>query len=100
MPQLKLRAKDLDELATGAAFLLIHRSVLVAMRDRKFNAAFPWFQETELAGHPAGEDLTFCIRAGILGLPVFVDTRVRIGHHKSIVLDHDMFQAQREASDE
>jgi hypothetical protein len=81
--------------ATGAAFLLIHRSVLEAMRDRKFNAAFPWFQEAELAGQPAGEDLTFCIRAGILGLPVFVDTRVRIGHHKSIVLDHDMFQAQR-----
>jgi hypothetical protein len=81
--------------ATGAAFLLIHRSALEAMRDRKFNAAFPWFQEAELAGQPAGEDLTFCIRAGILGLPVFVDTRVRIGHHKSIVLDHDMFQAQR-----
>lgn len=81
--------------ATGAAFLLVHRDVLVAMRDRKFNAAFPWFQETELAGQPAGEDLTFCIRAGILGLPVHVDTRVRIGHHKSTVLDHDTFQAQQ-----
>lgn len=80
--------------ATGAAFLLVHRDVLVAMHERKFNAAFPWFQETELAGKPAGEDLTFCIRAGILGIPVFVDTRVRIGHHKSTVLDHDTFQAQ------
>lgn len=81
--------------ATGAAFLLIHRSVLAGMRDRGFNAAFPWFQETELAGQPAGEDLTFCIRAGILGHPVHVDTSVKIGHHKSTVLTHDMFQAQR-----
>jgi hypothetical protein len=59
---------------TGAAFVMIHRRVLAAMRDHGFNAAFPWFQETELAGQPAGEDLTFCIRAGILGFPIFVDT--------------------------
>ncbi len=82
---------------TGAAFILIHRRVLEAMRDRGFNAAFPWFQETELAGKPAGEDLTFCIRAGILGFPIFVDTSIHIGHHKSTVLDHETFQAQREA---
>ncbi len=81
--------------ATGAAFILVHRTVLEQMRERRFNASFPWFQETELGGQPAGEDLTFCIRAGILGHPVFVDTRVRIGHHKSTVLDHNTFQAQR-----
>jgi hypothetical protein len=81
--------------ATGAAFLLIHRTVLVAMRDRGFNAAFPWFQETELSGQPAGEDLTFCIRAGICGYPIHVDTTVKVGHHKSTVLDHDTFQAQK-----
>ncbi len=85
--------------ATGAAFVLIHRAVLEAMREQAFNAAFPWFQETELDGQPAGEDLTFCIRAGILGFPVHVDTSVKIGHHKSVVLDHDMFQAQRAAKE-
>lgn len=83
--------------ATGAAFLLIHRRVLEAMRERAFNASFPWFQETELAGQPAGEDITFCIRAGVCGFPVYVDTGVKIGHHKSTVLDHDTFQAQRAA---
>ncbi len=81
--------------ATGAAFVLIHRAALEAIRDRAFNAAFPWFQETELAGQPAGEDITFCIRAGILGLPVHVDTSVHVGHHKSVVLTHEMFQSQR-----
>jgi hypothetical protein len=81
--------------ATGAAFLLIHRSVLVAMRDRKFSAAFPWFQETELAGKPAGEDLTFCLRAGQCGFPVYVNTGVRISHHKSHLLTADLHAEQR-----
>lgn len=83
--------------ATGSAFLLIHRTVLEAIREREFNAAFPWYQETELGGQPAGEDITFCLRAGICGFPVFVNTAVKIGHHKSTVLNHDMFQAQKAA---
>lgn len=81
--------------ATGAAFLLMHHSVLQAMREKQFNAAFPWFQETVIGDKPAGEDITFCIRAGLLGFPVYVNTGVKIGHHKSHVLDHDMFRAQR-----
>ena len=86
--------------ATGAAFLLVHRSAFEAIRDKAFNAAFPWFQETELAGEPAGEDLTFCLRAGICGIPVHVDTVVHIGHHKSLVLTHDLFQDQRTAKED
>lgn len=80
---------------TGAAFLLIHRTVLEAMRDAEFSKAFPWFAESELSGRPAGEDMTFCLRAGTLGFPVHVDTGLHIGHHKSQVLTHDMFMAQR-----
>jgi hypothetical protein len=80
--------------ATGAAFLLIHRSVLVAMRDRKFNEVFPWFQETELSGQPAGEDLTFCIRAGICEFPIWVNTAVKVGHHKSHLLTEELFDSQ------
>ncbi len=55
--------------ATGAAFLLIHRRTLEAIKAREFNRTFPWFQETEHHGNPVGEDLTFCIRAGILTSP-------------------------------
>lgn len=86
--------------ATGAAFLLVHRSVLEAVRDKAFNAAFPWFQETEIDGQPAGEDLTFCLRAGACGFPVHVNTAVKIGHHKSALLDEGMFLAQRAATSE
>lgn len=81
--------------ATGAAFLLIHRSALLTIRDRAFNATFPWFQETEMSGRPVGEDLTFCIRAGVCGLPVFVNTAVKVGHHKSSLLTEEMFLTQQ-----
>ena len=84
--------------ATGAAFLLIHRSVLVKMREHGFNAAFPWFQETEVAGQPCGEDITFGIRAGICGFPVHVDTGIKVGHHKSHLLTADLFRTQVPAS--
>lgn len=80
--------------ATGAAFLLIHRRVLVEMRDAGFNATFPWFQETELDGNPVGEDLTFCIRAAGLGIPIHVHTGVRIGHHKSRLLTEEEFDKE------
>ncbi len=83
--------------ATGAAFLLIHRTVLEAMRDRGFDRAFPYFQETSGNGAPVGEDLTFCIRAGILGFPVYVHTGVRIGHHKSHLLTEELFDQQAPA---
>lgn len=84
--------------ATGAAFLLIHRSALEAIRDKPFNRTFPWFQETEMDGKPVGEDLTFCIRAGVMGIPVFVNTAVKVGHHKSHLLTEELFDAQRKAT--
>lgn len=84
--------------ATGAAFLLVHRSVLLGMRERCFNRAFPYFQETETGGERSrivGEDLTFCVRAGLLGHPVYVHTGVEVGHHKSQLLTASMYAAQR-----
>ncbi len=85
--------------ATGAAFLLIHRSVLETMRDREFNSAFPFFQETELGGAPAGEDVTFCLRAGICGASIYVNTAIKVGHHKSHLLTEDLFLSQTEDLD-
>ena len=79
---------------TGAAFLLIHRSALETIRARQFNKTFPFFQESELHGQPVGEDITFCLRAKVLGFPVHVHTGVKIGHHKSAVLTEAMFRAE------
>lgn len=76
--------------ATGAAFLLIHRSVLERVREQRFpedpGHHYPWFQETQLSGGPLGEDLTFMLRAGICGFPVHVLTSLHIGHLKHHML--------------
>lgn len=80
--------------ATGAAFLLIHRSVLEEIRRRKYNAAFPFFQESEMDGEPVGEDLTFCLRAGNADFSVWVNTGVKVGHHKSHLLTEELFDSQ------
>lgn len=89
---------------TGAACLLIHRNALRAIRDFKhpeipgrigFSQAFPWFQETDFFGRAMGEDITFCLRAGHAGLPVHVNTAVKLGHIKQIELNFEMFAGQR-----
>jgi GT2 family glycosyltransferase len=90
--------------ATGAAFLLIHRRVLLAMREAaesgraSFSKTFVWFQETELAGRVCGEDITFCARAGMLGYPVWVHTGIDVGHHKDRILNLEGFRAERAMS--
>jgi hypothetical protein len=89
--------------ATGAACLLIHKSVFerlvrVQIPGRAkpgFNEAFPWFQEVEHDGTPVSEDITFCWRAGLAGIPVFVNTAVQVGHMKQRELTVDAYLAQR-----
>lgn len=74
--------------ATGAAFLLLHREALEAVRDGKDPAA-PWFRETAIPGAPLalmGEDMTFCLRAAAAGIPVHVHTGVQVGHMKPVML--------------
>jgi hypothetical protein len=87
--------------ATGAACLLIHRTVLERMRTFRhpsgrvgFNDAFPWFQELEHDGRPVSEDIAFCWRAGLMGIPVHVNTDVEIGHIKERLLTAAGYKAQ------
>ncbi|HEU4541173.1 MAG TPA: hypothetical protein VFR23_08610 [Jiangellaceae bacterium] len=89
--------------ATGGACLLIHKTALERIRDiempgrgrRGFNDAFPWFQELEHDGEPVSEDIAFCWRAGLAGLPLFVNTAVQLGHIKDRELTMDAYLAQR-----
>jgi hypothetical protein len=88
--------------ATGTGCLLIHRAVFERIRDftvpgsdrAGFNAAYPWFQETNHQNRPVGEDITFCWRAGIAEIPVYVNTGVHIGHVKERLLDLDAYLVQ------
>jgi Glycosyl transferase family 2 len=90
--------------ATGAACLLIHKSALEQMRDfvhpsrngkTGFSDAYPWFQELDHDGSPVGEDIAFCWRAGVLGIPIYVNTAVQLGHMKDRVLTMDAYFLQR-----
>lgn len=64
---------------TGAACLLIHRSVVEKIAE----AHGPnWFTEV---GH-VGEDFAFCLRLTQADIPIFVHTGIRVGHHKSVHL--------------
>jgi GT2 family glycosyltransferase len=72
--------------ATGAAFLLMHRRALKAIRAAAGDEVAPWFRESVLGGALCGEDMTFCLRAGAAGIPVHVHTGVQAGHVKPVML--------------
>jgi GT2 family glycosyltransferase len=74
--------------ATGAACLLMHRDALEAVEKHAGDLAAPWFRESAVGVPLAlmGEDMTFCLRAGLAGIPVHVHTGVQAGHVKSVTL--------------
>lgn len=69
---------------TGAAFILIHRSALAAIRSEYGDRWFDFVQYGD--GAQVSEDLSFCWRAGKLNIPVFVHTGVQVTHHKEMWL--------------
>lgn len=74
--------------ATGTGCLLMHRTALenMAIRLRTKGTAWPWFKESNLGSVPIGEDLTFCLRAGMARIPVYVHTGIQVGHVKTTML--------------
>ena len=94
--------------ATGAACVLIHRSVFAAMKakygvlpDGRKNP-YPWFQEGMFrpGGGAYGEDTAFFLKANALGFPLYVHTGIKCGHVKNYVVDEEMFEASRPAKTE
>lgn len=80
---------------TGAAFVVMYRGALEAVRDRKFSATAPWYEEREMAGKRVGEDMTLCLRAAQCDIPVHVHTGVAIGHIKRHVVTETGYLTQR-----
>lgn len=66
--------------ATGAALLLIHRSVVCDMRD--VYGPNWWSELPRQNGATFSEDTSFCIRLDQMGVPLFVHTGVRTSHDK------------------
>ncbi len=80
---------------TGAACVLIHRSVLEDLGLRYADRAHVWFAETEAFGKDWGEDVTFCLRARQAGYPVHVHTGIKVGHMKMQVIDEETYLTYR-----
>lgn len=84
--------------STGSAFVLIHRSVFVKMRDRNGEN---WYTQipNESTGGLFGEDMSFCIQAAQVGVPVHVHTGVPTTHQKTIWLSESHFDMHRAAAE-
>jgi hypothetical protein len=76
--------------ATGSAFILIHRTVLEKVRAE--HGEHWYHQLADETGQVVGEDLSFCLRAGAMGIPMFVHTGVKTTHHKEVWLGEEDFR--------
>lgn len=82
--------------ATGAAMILIHRSVLEKIRD----AGLPgkWYDRVACDdGELQGEDVSFCWRLRQLDIPLWIHTGIRTTHMKTIWLSETDFWISRVA---
>lgn len=80
---------------TGAACLLIHRSVLDDLGQQYEGRAHKWFAESEYGEKDYGEDVTFCLRSRKAGYPVHVHTGIKVGHMKMQVVDEETYLTYR-----
>jgi hypothetical protein len=79
---------------TGSACILIHRTVFEQIED-KFGPA--WYNRAPniYTGQLISEDLSFCVRAGALDIPIHVHTGIRTTHHKAVWLSEEDYWRQR-----
>lgn len=79
--------------ATGAAFLMLHRSALYQVRDMFGDE---WFSTTFYPdGRHVAEDLSFCRRLMQAGVPLYVHTGIRTTHAKTVWIGERDYLAHR-----
>lgn len=91
---------------TGAAFIIIHRSVLEEIRAKMGDVWYNFVQYSD--GAQVSEDLSFCYRVGTINRSIFVHTGVKTTHHKTFWLsendypmpDAEPMQVQMDAAKE
>jgi hypothetical protein len=79
---------------TGAACILIHRSVFEKIEAEHGRVWYDRVPNTT-TGQLIGEDLSFCLRAGALRIPIYVHTGVPTTHFKHLWLGEEQYMEQR-----
>lgn len=79
---------------TGSACILIHRSVFEKVAAEYGEHWYDRIPNTT-TGQLVSEDLSFCLRAGALKVPVHVDSGVKTTHQKTIWVGEDDYMAAR-----
>lgn len=79
---------------TGSACILVHRSVFERVAAEYGDH---WYDRIDnpTMGRVMSEDLSFCLRAAALGIPVHVDTGVRTTHQKTLWVSEGDYLAAR-----
>jgi hypothetical protein len=77
---------------TGSACVLIHRSVFEKIQA-EYGTWYDRVQNTTM-GRLMSEDLSLCLRAGALNIPVHVHTGVKTTHQKTLWLAEDDYFGQ------
>lgn len=85
---------------TGGGCLLVTRRCAKAILEaRGPDHPMPWFAFGAHNNVPIGEDIAFCLLAGKVGFPTYVDTSLVIGHIKpAIVTDLDYVRSLSDSS--
>jgi glycosyltransferase involved in cell wall biosynthesis len=78
---------------TGSACVLIHRSVFTAIAEKYGRSWYDRIPNRSI-GELTSEDLSFCMRAASLGIPIHVHTGVRTSHQKTVWLGENDFLGQ------
>lgn len=72
---------------TGGAFIIVHRSVYERIDQAEKAKGRPtghWYDRLpSIDGKMLGEDVSFCVRAGALDIPIHIDTSVKTNHLKA-----------------
>lgn len=84
--------------ATGSAFVLTHRSVY---EDHQYSNEWPWYHRRHVFGTKEkpdaylGEDISWCWWLREKGVPIYVNTSLKVGHVKTAKLDEDSYDRVR-----